>query len=385
MTSRWLIVILVGMISLLLIIVKVEANLNSLRYGHGAILINKKMYIYGGRKVNSTGDPYEMVNTNLINEFIILDVSKSFKTDNPPWVVNNNNVNNPYLFNYGITSNGDDLMILFGGISSNPDSSILWYCHTNSTLELQPSTVNNEEIPSRTLFGGMTSDINNTYIIGGADPLTPSSPSQGIITIGLSSIESDIAISSFIRANVASYDHTATLLDGKVYIIGGVHNDVEYVDMSSIGVYNTKDSTWITWRANGDIPDGRRAHRAIGYDNIIIIHGGFGIEDNVNVDRNDLFKLDVSSLTWGKLDIAGQDPGARYSHTFTLVGNHIIGTYGLSTTNASLSNIFILDLNTLSWSNEYNPVSKNSSSSKLLLIVWAIIGRSRTRKIVTQE
>ncbi|CAG8826650.1 21408_t:CDS:1, partial [Dentiscutata erythropus] len=63
-------------------------------------------------------------------------------------------------------------------------------------------------------------------------------------------IESDSIISKFINANVTSYDHTATLLDGKIYVIGGIHyfnvNSGSYVDMSSIGVYNTKDSTWNT-------------------------------------------------------------------------------------------------------------------------------------------
>ncbi|CAG8510598.1 2245_t:CDS:10 [Diversispora eburnea] len=259
---------------------------------------------------------------NITNEFIILDVSKSFKTDNPLWVVNNHSTN-PNLFNHGVTSGGNDLMILFGGVSdttSNPNSSILWYCHTDDSKILQPSTINKDKISNRILFGGMTpmsSDSNNSYIFGGTDPLTLSAviSSQEIISIGISSIESDIAISSYISANVTSYDHTVTLLDGKIYVIGGIHyfnvNSGSYVDMSSIGVYNTKDSTWntvvsIISYATGTLPDMR--------------------------DTNSLFKLNVLSLTWEKLSITGPDPGSRYGHTFTLVGNYIIGTYGLSKT-----------------------------------------------------
>ncbi|CAG8510655.1 2248_t:CDS:10 [Diversispora eburnea] len=320
---------------MLLMIVKVEGNLDSPRYGHGAVLINKKLYIYGGCNVASTTEPYATDNENLdiINELITLDVSTSFKTDNPTWEANSN-VDNPKLFNHGITSDGNDLMILFGGITDNADGSILWYCHTNGTLKLQPSNVNNEKISSRVLFGGMASDNNNSYIIGGVDPLTLSSvlPPQRIISIGISSIESDIAISSYISANVTSYDHTATLLNGKIYVIGGVHYyDLEsgsYVDMSLIGVYDTFNGTWSTLPATGDIPER--------HENAIIIYGGFGFADtdaNVTVDTVGLFKLDVSSspLTWEKLSITGPDPGVRHGHTFTLVGDYIIGTYVAST------------------------------------------------------
>ncbi|RHZ83925.1 hypothetical protein Glove_86g146 [Diversispora epigaea] len=395
MTSRWLTVILAVMISMLMMmIVKVEADISSPRYGHGAVLINQKIYIYGGRKVASTIDPYATDSLNVLNEFIILDVSKSFKTDDLPWEINNDgNGTNPHLYNHGVTSNGNDLMILFEGISdaTNINNSVLWYCHTDSSKTFQASNVNTTllTIPRRFSFG-MVSDKDDAYIIGGIDlTQTTVSDAQGIIDIGITSIESDTAISTFISANVASYDHTATLLNGKIYIIGGMTSFVAatYADMSSIKVYNTFDHTLIPQQVNGDIPGQRGAHRAVGYNNTIIIHGGF----NGIVDTNDLFKLDVLSLTWEKLNISGPDPGARYSHTFTLVGNYIIGTYGLSKTSTSLSNIFILDLNTLSWTNEFNPPpagtstntptnntptdsSSSSSSSSKLPIIIGIIG-----------
>ncbi|RHZ83928.1 hypothetical protein Glove_86g141 [Diversispora epigaea] len=380
MSPRWIKAKLVISMLMMMMIVKVEAYLNSPRYGHGAVLINKKIYIYGGREVSSTIEPYSIDNSNLniINEFITLDVSKPFNTDNPPWVVDNNSGTNPNLFNHGITSGGGDLMIIFGGISdtTNTNNSVLWYCHTDKSSKLiQKSTL----ISSRIFFGGMASDNSKSYLIGGADSLTLEAmlPSQGIATININTIESDIAISNFISSSVASYDHTSTLLDGKVYVIGGVHyyyiESPFYVDMSSIGVYNTKDNTWSTLYATGVIPDPRRAHRAVGYDNTIIIHGGF----NGNGDTNNLFKLNVLSLTWEKLNIAGQDPGARHGHTFTLVGtDYIIGTYGLSKTNSLLSNIFILNLKTLSWTNDYSSdkSTSSSSSSSKLIIVWVILG-----------
>ncbi|CAG8825549.1 6866_t:CDS:1, partial [Dentiscutata erythropus] len=106
--------------------------------------------------------PMDDENINITNEFIILDVSKTFNTDKPSWEVNNNGSDtNPKLFNHGITSDGNNSMILFGGITDNTynsddsddsDDSILWYCHTNSILEFQSSNVNKEKISSRCLF-----------------------------------------------------------------------------------------------------------------------------------------------------------------------------------------------------------------------------------------
>ncbi|RHZ83930.1 hypothetical protein Glove_86g143 [Diversispora epigaea] len=361
MTSvRWIKVIMISVLMMMMIIVKVEADPSSPRYGHGAVLINKKIYIYGGRKVTSTIDPYEIDNLNIINEFIILDVSKSFNTNNPSWEINNIGTN-PNLFHHGVTSGGDDLMIIFGGISdTTSNNSILWYCHTDSSKIFQPSNVNTDISSSKRFSFGMVSDEDNTYIIGGADPISLSTitATEGIISIGINSIGSSIAISSFISANVASYDHTATLLNGTIYVIGG-YNTGSYVNMSSIRIYNIKDHAWDTKTAKGSLPDVRRAHRAVGYNNAIIIHGGF----NENGDTNNLFKLEVSSLTWEKLDISGQDPGARYSHTFTLVGDYIIGTYGLSKTNGSSSNIFILDLKNSSWTKEFNPSSVTTTTT----------------------
>lgn len=187
----------------------------------------------------------------------MLEVSKPFTTDAPPWELLNS-TGNPNLYQHGVTSGGDDLMILLGGVSDSASSyaqtSNLWYCHTdNSSKVFQQSSINanyvqnlKRYLASVTLVTSDTPDTDDIVVIGGRDYVDYTLP-KVVLTIGTSSIETGNAAAGINDGisdeSISRYDHTATLLDGKIYIIGG-RNNAGLMDMTSVGVYDTKASKW---------------------------------------------------------------------------------------------------------------------------------------------
>ncbi|XP_071480445.1 kelch domain-containing protein 3-like [Diadema antillarum] len=109
--------------------------------------------------------------------------------------------------------------------------------------------------------------------------------------------------------------HTATPFGDHMYVFGG-RSDVSgpwYTGRefycNRLKMFDTRNSQWLTPRATGDEPIGRRSHSAVLYDNHLCVFGGFN--HTIDTHFNDLHKLDLSSMEWKKVECKGKIPCKR--------------------------------------------------------------------------
>ncbi|OAV94874.1 hypothetical protein, variant [Puccinia triticina 1-1 BBBD Race 1] len=138
--------------------------------------------------------------------------------------------------------------------------------------------------------------------------------------------------------------HSATHLDGRIFIFGG-GDGPNYFDV--LYYLDTISLTWTKPRVKGVLPSTRRAHATVLYGTQLIIFGG----GNGSRALNDVHALDLSDLSnleWRELAIKGRSPLNRGYHSANLVGSKCI-IFGGSDGGECFSDIFILDLENLTW------------------------------------
>ncbi|KAK4049088.1 hypothetical protein OIO90_005558 [Microbotryomycetes sp. JL221] len=145
--------------------------------------------------------------------------------------------------------------------------------------------------------------------------------------------------------------HTATMaLREYIFVFGGGDGPTYYND---VYIFDTVCLSWSKPFVRGRAPSKRRAHTSFVYhDKILVFGGGNGANA-----LNDLHALDVSDLEdlcWASLSSYGDVPGARGYHTMNLVtgldGSKCV-VFGGSDGSECFGDVFILDLDTLTWSN----------------------------------
>lgn len=107
--------------------------------------------------------------------------------------------------------------------------------------------------------------------------------------------------------------HSASVIDGSMYIFGGrsdtfQHNRVEVYD-NGINYIDFQSKTWHKIDSIGTVPDGRRSHSAIVYQNKIFIFGGYN--ENKKLHYNDLYCFDPKKHEWTLVNTIGQKPSPR--------------------------------------------------------------------------
>ncbi|XP_037976355.2 host cell factor 1 [Plutella xylostella] len=128
--------------------------------------------------------------------------------------------------------------------------------------------------------------------------------------------------------------HSFTLLNGKVYLFGGLANESDdpknniprYLnDLYTLELYpNSSMTVWDLPLTYGQSPPPRESHsgvastdRASGKASLIIYGGMSGSR------LGDLWLLDVASMAWSRPEVAGPAPLPRSLHTATVIGHHM--------------------------------------------------------------
>ena len=124
-----------------------------------------------------------------------------------------------------------------------------------------------------------------------------------------------------------------------IYLFGGGDGTHYFND---VFVLNMDTLTWTKPKAQGNIPSPRRAHAScIWKQKIIIVGGGDGIRALA-----DVYCLDVSdpdTVTWSHLPTTGKIPDARGYHTGNLVKDKLV-IYGGSDGHDCFGDVHVLDL-----------------------------------------
>lgn len=128
--------------------------------------------------------------------------------------------------------------------------------------------------------------------------------------------------------------HSFTLLNGKVYLFGGLANESDdpknniprYLnDLYTLELYpNSSMTVWDIPLTFGQLPPPRESHSGVAYTDrnsgksSLIIYGGMS-----GSRLGDLWILDVDSMSWSRPEVGGPPPLPRSLHTATVIGHHM--------------------------------------------------------------
>ncbi|XP_074579781.1 tRNA wybutosine-synthesizing protein 2/3/4 [Curcuma longa] len=110
--------------------------------------------------------------------------------------------------------------------------------------------------------------------------------------------------------------HTATVIDSKIYIFGGLCNEVIY---SSMNILDTQTLTWSEISKLGVWPCARHSHSMVAIDTQLFMFGGYDGQKALG----DLYSFDIKTLQWKTVKTTGRAPYPRFSHSMFAYKNYL--------------------------------------------------------------
>ncbi|XP_059317523.1 tRNA wybutosine-synthesizing protein 2/3/4-like isoform X1 [Lycium ferocissimum] len=126
--------------------------------------------------------------------------------------------------------------------------------------------------------------------------------------------------------------HAAAAVGSRIYVFGGIHNDIIY---SLLYVFDTQNFQWSEVKVQGDSPCARHSHSMTAYGSRLFVFGGYDGQKPLR----DLYSFDVKTCLWKKEKMIGRPPGAKFSHSVFIYKKYlgIIGGCPVSKQNQRLS------------------------------------------------
>ncbi|XVF54447.1 hypothetical protein PTKIN_Ptkin05aG0180800 [Pterospermum kingtungense] len=142
--------------------------------------------------------------------------------------------------------------------------------------------------------------------------------------------------------------HSCTTIGDDLYVFGGTDGINPLKDLH---ILKTSTHTWICPSVRGEGPEAREGHSAALVGKRLFIFGGCGkSSDNKNeIYYSDLYILNTETFVWKRAVTSGNPPSARDSHTCSSWKNNIIVIGGEDEHDYYLSDVHILDTDTLAW------------------------------------
>ncbi|KAK4752537.1 hypothetical protein SAY87_021335 [Trapa incisa] len=141
--------------------------------------------------------------------------------------------------------------------------------------------------------------------------------------------------------------HSCTTVGDNLFVFGGTDGRNALKDLH---ILDTSSHTWISPSIRGEGPEARENHSATLVGKRLFIFGGCGKSSNGDeLYYNDLYILNTETFVWKKAVTTGTLPSARDSHTCSSWKNKIIVIGGEDGRDYYLSDVHILDTDTLMW------------------------------------
>lgn len=140
--------------------------------------------------------------------------------------------------------------------------------------------------------------------------------------------------------------HSCTTVGDNLFVFGGTDGRRPLNDLH---VLQTSTNTWVLPTVRGDAPEPREGHSAALIGKQLFIFGGCGKSVNSEIYYDDLYILDTETFSWKRVFPSGTPPSKRDSHTCSSWMNKIIVIGGEDSSNYYLSDVHILDADTLVW------------------------------------
>ncbi|KAF4382087.1 hypothetical protein F8388_001232, partial [Cannabis sativa] len=142
--------------------------------------------------------------------------------------------------------------------------------------------------------------------------------------------------------------HSCTTVGDNLYVFGGTDGMNPLRDLH---ILDTSSHTWISPCFRGEGPEAREGHNAALVGKRLFIFGGCGksFSTNDEVYYNDLYILNTETFVWKRATTSGTPPSPRDSHTCSSWKNNVIVIGGEDGHDYYLSDVHILDTDTLVW------------------------------------
>lgn len=140
------------------------------------------------------------------------------------------------------------------------------------------------------------------------------------------------------------YKHAATVVDGKLYAVGGSRNGRR---LSDIQVLNLQTLTWSVLNLNAaPLLPAISGHSLVKWENKLLLFGGHSKESSHFVTVR---SIDLETHHCNVVNTSGQLPISRAGQSVTSFGNKLVMFGGEHSSGRLLNDIHILDLETMTW------------------------------------
>ncbi|XP_051116770.1 tip elongation aberrant protein 1-like [Andrographis paniculata] len=140
--------------------------------------------------------------------------------------------------------------------------------------------------------------------------------------------------------------HSCTTLGAHLFVFGGTDGSRPLNDLY---ILDTSSNTWIFPTVRGDGPEPREGHSAAIIGRRLFIFGGCGKSGDEEIYYDDLYILNTETFVWKRVVPSGTPPTKRNSHTCSSWRNKIIVIGGEDAYDYYLSDVHVLDCDTLVW------------------------------------
>lgn len=147
---------------------------------------------------------------------------------------------------------------------------------------------------------------------------------------------------------IARDSHSCTAVGDNLFVFGGTDG---MKPLNDLHILETSSHTWMSPSVRGEGPEAREGHSAALIGKRLFIFGGCGKSSNNSeeVYYNDLYVLNTETFVWKRAITSGTPPSARDSHSCLSWKNRIIVIGGEDGHDCYLSDVHILDADTLVW------------------------------------
>ncbi|XP_056175447.1 nitrile-specifier protein 5-like [Syzygium oleosum] len=142
--------------------------------------------------------------------------------------------------------------------------------------------------------------------------------------------------------------HSCTNVGDNLFVFGGTDG---MNPLGDLHILDTSSHTWISRITRGEAPEARQGHSAALVGKRLFIFGGYGKspDEDDEVYHNDLFILNTETFVWKKAMTTGIPPSPRLTHSCSTWKNKMIVIGGQDERDYYLSDVHILDADTLMW------------------------------------
>ncbi|CAL9096891.1 unnamed protein product [Musa acuminata var. zebrina] len=139
--------------------------------------------------------------------------------------------------------------------------------------------------------------------------------------------------------------HTSSLVGSSIFVIGGRAGPLEI--LNDVWVLETTENRWSLLDCSGQVFNPRHRHAAVTMDSKIYVFGGL----NNEVIYSCMNVLDTQTMKWSEVNISGEWPCARHSHSMVAIGSQLF-MFGGYDGEKALGDLYSFGVKTLRWKRE---------------------------------